>query len=98
VFNIIIPLGYALRWVMLQDNICIGNFEIGVIHIYNHMVNKQSQHPYKCQFCKRKFKSKKALFAHLRFCPVRPKNIRKKLAEKSKKLKEQDLYLGEEYY
>ena len=53
---------------------------------------------WKCNFCKRKFKSKKALFAHLRFCPLRPKNIRKKLAEKSKKLKEQDLYLGEELY
>jgi hypothetical protein len=53
---------------------------------------------WKCNFCKREFKSKKALFAHLRFCPKRPKNIRKKQAEKRKKHKEQDLYLGEEYY
>jgi endogenous inhibitor of DNA gyrase (YacG/DUF329 family) len=62
------------------------------------MVNKKYPHPYKCQFCGREFKSKKALFAHLRFCSKRPKNIRKKQAEERKKLKEQDLYLGEEYH
>jgi len=63
-----------------------------------YFINYMEEKIWKCNFCKRKFKSKKALFAHLRFCPVRPKNIRKKLAEKSKKLKEQDLYLGEELY
>lgn len=68
------------------------------MYIYNDMVNKKYLHPYECQFCGRKFKNLWALRAHLRFCPVRPKNIRKKLAEKSKKLKEQDLYLGEELY
>jgi hypothetical protein len=60
------------------------------------MVNKKYIHPYKCQFCRREFKSKKALFAHLRFCPERPKNIRKKQAEERKKHKQKDLYLGEE--
>ena len=62
------------------------------------MVNKKYLHPYKCQFCGREFKSKKALFAHLRFCPERPKNIKKKQALEPKKHKEQALYLGEEYY
>jgi hypothetical protein len=32
----------------------------------------------KCQFCGREFKSYKALWAHLRFCPERPINIRAK--------------------
>jgi len=62
------------------------------------MVNKKYLHPYKCQFCGREFKNLWALRAHLRFCPKRPKNIRKKQAEERKKHKEQDLYLGEEYY
>ena len=53
---------------------------------------------WKCNFCKREFKSKKALFAHLRFCPERPKNIRKKQTVERKKHKQKDLYLGEEYY
>jgi len=60
---------------------------------------------WKCNFYKRELKSKKTLFPHLRFCPERPINIRKKQIEERKKREEecknrkkQDLYLGEEYY
>jgi len=70
-----------------------------------YFINYMDEKIWKCNFCKREFKSKKALFAHLRFCPERPINIRKKQMEECKKReeerqkhKEQDLYLGEEYY
>jgi hypothetical protein len=45
----------------------------------------------RCNFCGREFKSYKALWAHLRFCPKRPINIRKWEAERRKREKEKIL-------
>jgi len=64
-----------------------------------YVVNEKYLHPYKCRFCGRKFKNLWALRAHLRFCPNRPKNIKRKEMEekeitkkyKTKEIEELDL-------
>ena len=50
-----------------------------------YVVNKKYIHPYKCRFCGRNFKNLWALRAHLRFCPNRPKNIKRKEMEEKEK-------------
>jgi len=50
-----------------------------------YFINFMDEKIWKCNFSKREFKSKKALFPHLRFCPERPMNIRKKQIEECKK-------------